>query len=124
MKLWDLDHKKSKKSSDSIEGLYVRGRKDKRDSNHSRSKSRGYICNKKGHVKRNCSNQINKSVGKDTSTNKSNIAEDDYKSSKVLSISSSGTQCEWVIDSDYSFHMCSKIEWFDELIKFIVEKYY
>jgi len=44
-------------------------------------------------------------------SNKATLVEDGYESSKVLMVSSSVNDCEWIMDSRYSFHM-TLITWY------------
>ncbi|GKB89902.1 retrovirus-related pol polyprotein from transposon TNT 1-94 [Tanacetum coccineum] len=88
---------RSKAKGDDGEGLYVRGRTDRRDSRqsmgNSRSKSRGgrlkcYICQSEDHLKRNCpNNSRKKSTGyakKDEQPSSSGLNYDDFEVMMVM----------------------------------------
>ncbi|GKA64340.1 retrovirus-related pol polyprotein from transposon TNT 1-94 [Tanacetum coccineum] len=96
---------RSKAKGGDGEGLYVRGRTDRRDSHQSRgklrSKSRGgrlkcYICQSEDHLKRNClKNNRKKSTGY--------VKKDDQPSSSGLTYDDSEVMV--VMDSGCSYHM-------------------
>ncbi|GKF80690.1 retrovirus-related pol polyprotein from transposon TNT 1-94 [Tanacetum coccineum] len=88
---------RSKAKGDDGEGLYVRGRTDRRDLRQSRGKSRSksrvgrlkcYICQSKDHLKRNClKNNRKKStsyVKKDEQPNSSGSTYDDSEVMMVM----------------------------------------
>nr|GEW16672.1 zinc finger, CCHC-type [Tanacetum cinerariifolium] len=108
-KLDTLYMTRSKAKRDDGEGLYVRGRTERRDSRQSRgesrSKSRGgrlkcYICQSEDHLKRNCSKNIcKKSTGyvkKDDQPSSSGLI---YDSSEVMMVMSVEALLDWIMDS-------------------------
>ncbi|GKD28736.1 retrovirus-related pol polyprotein from transposon TNT 1-94 [Tanacetum coccineum] len=119
---------RSKAKEDDGEGLYVRGRTDRRDSHQSRGKSRSksrggrlkcYICQSKDHLKRNClKNNRKKStsyVKKDDHPTSSNLTYDD---SEVIMVMSIEALLDWIMDSGCSYHMTPRyiLEWKRNLI--------
>nr|GEZ68698.1 retrovirus-related Pol polyprotein from transposon TNT 1-94 [Tanacetum cinerariifolium] len=112
----------SKAKGDDGEGLYVRGRTDRRDSLQSRgklrSKSRGgrlkcYICQSEDHLKRKClKNNRKKSTGyvkKDEQPSSSGLTYDD---SEVMMVMSAQAQAllDLIKDSGCSYHMTPKLD--------------
>ncbi|GJV97838.1 retrotransposon protein, putative, ty1-copia subclass [Tanacetum coccineum] len=108
---------RSKVKGDDGEGLYVRGRSNRRDSRQSRgkskSKSRGkrlkcYICQFEDHLKRNCpKNNRKKSTGyvkKDEQPSFSGLTYDD---SEVMSAQD---LLDWIMDSGCSYHMTPRLD--------------
>ncbi|GKC14496.1 zinc finger, CCHC-type containing protein [Tanacetum coccineum] len=108
---------RSKAKGDDGEGLYVRGRTDRRDSRqsrgNSRSKSRGgrhkcYICQFDDHLKRNCpKNYCKKStsyVKKDEQPSSSGLTYDD---SEVMT---AHDLLDWIMDSRCSYHMTPRLD--------------
>ncbi|GKB01366.1 retrovirus-related pol polyprotein from transposon TNT 1-94 [Tanacetum coccineum] len=91
---------RSKAKGDDGEGLYVRGRTDRRDSRQSRGKSRSksqggrlkcYICQSDDHLKRNCPKNNRK------------------KSTEAL--------LDWIMDSGCSYHMTPKLDIFFDFLE-------
>ncbi|GJY33791.1 retrotransposon protein, putative, ty1-copia subclass, partial [Tanacetum coccineum] len=91
---------RSKANGDDGEGLYVKGRTDRRDSPQSRgkarSKSRGgrlkcYICQSEDHLKRNCPKNNHK------------------KSIEAL--------LDWIMDSEGSYHMTPRLDLFFDFME-------
>ncbi|GJS57668.1 retrovirus-related pol polyprotein from transposon TNT 1-94 [Tanacetum coccineum] len=108
---------RSKAKGDDGEGLYVRGRTDRRDSRQSRGKSRSksrggrlkcYICQSEDHLKRNCpKNNRKKSTGyvkKDEQPSSSGSTYDDYKVMMVMSTQAQAL-LDLIMDSGCSYHM-------------------
>nr|GEU48166.1 retrovirus-related Pol polyprotein from transposon TNT 1-94 [Tanacetum cinerariifolium] len=104
---------RSKAKGDDGEGLYVRGRTDRRDSRQSRrksrSKSRGgrlkcYICQSEDHLKRNCpKNNRKQSTGyvkKDKQPRSSGSTYDNYE---VMMVMTAQALLDWIIDLVYSW---------------------
>ncbi|GJT91124.1 retrovirus-related pol polyprotein from transposon TNT 1-94 [Tanacetum coccineum] len=119
---------RSKAMGDDGEGLYVRGRTDRRDSHQSRGKSRSksrggrlkcYICQSEDHLKRNClKNNRKKStsyVKKDDQPSSGNLTYDD---SEVIMVMSIEALLDWIMDSGCSYHMTPRYipEWKRNLI--------
>ncbi|GKA62215.1 hypothetical protein Tco_0761734 [Tanacetum coccineum] len=106
---------RSKAKGDDGEGLYVRGRTDRKDSRQSkgksRSKSRGgrlkcYICQYEGHLKRNyLKNNRKKSTGYVKKDEKPSSSGSTYDDSKVMMVMSVQALLDWIIDSGCSYHM-------------------
>ena len=131
----ELDLKTSSKvSKSSAEGLNVRGRPDKRNSNDkgrdkSRSNSRPreiecWYCKKTGHMRRDCNKRkkdLSKKKGKkpagaeNVEANDTANVSEGYDSADVLSISSNDPRDEWVLDSGATFHMTSRKDWLFDL---------
>nr|GFA77124.1 retrovirus-related Pol polyprotein from transposon TNT 1-94 [Tanacetum cinerariifolium] len=104
---------RSKAKGDDGEGLYVRGRTDRRDSRQSRrksrSKSRGgrlkcYICQSEDHLKRNCPKNNRKQstcyVKKDEQPRSSGST---YDNSEVMMVMTAQALLDWIIDLVYSW---------------------
>ncbi|GJW87534.1 retrovirus-related pol polyprotein from transposon TNT 1-94 [Tanacetum coccineum] len=102
------------------EGLYLRGRTDRKDSRQSggksRSKSRGrrlkcYICQSEDHLKRNCpKNNRKKStsyIKKDDQPSSSGLIYDD---SEVMTVMSAEALLDLIIDSGCSYHMTPRLD--------------
>ncbi|GJR40446.1 retrotransposon protein, putative, ty1-copia subclass [Tanacetum coccineum] len=120
---------RSKAKGDDGEGLYVRGRTDRRDSRQSRGKSRSksrggrlkcYICQSKDHLKRNCpKNNRKKSTGyakKDEQPNSSGSTYDDYEVMMVMSAQAQAL-LDWIMDSGCSYHMTPMLDIFFDFLK-------
>ncbi|GJY94512.1 retrovirus-related pol polyprotein from transposon TNT 1-94 [Tanacetum coccineum] len=108
---------RSKAKGDNDEGLYVRGRTNRKDSHqsrgNSRSKSRGgrlkcYICQSEDHLKRNCpKNNCTKSTGyikKDDQPNSNGSIYDGFE------VMSAEALLDWIMDSGGSYHMTHKLD--------------
>ncbi|KAL8464383.1 hypothetical protein ACS0TY_034056 [Phlomoides rotata] len=112
------DFKAEKKTHDSAESLNVKfknggkksikGKGGQFDKGKGKSKEDGFVekrkcytCNKAGHLRRNCPE---KKGNKDTTD--AAVAEKDYDSAEVLTISEDKMGDEWVLDFGCSFHMC------------------
>nr|GEW37904.1 zinc finger, CCHC-type [Tanacetum cinerariifolium] len=106
---------RSKVKGDDGEGLYVKGRTDRRDSRQlrgkSRSKSRGgrlkcCICQSEDHLKKNCPKNNRKKltsyVNKDDQPSSSGSIYDD---SEVMMVMSVEALLDWIIDLGGSYHM-------------------
>nr|KYP61706.1 Retrovirus-related Pol polyprotein from transposon TNT 1-94 [Cajanus cajan] len=100
-----LNSKEIQRNGDSkgeqvAEGLFTRGRQEKKDfkqKKSSRSKSKGknkrcFICDKEGHFKKDCPNR---------------------ESAEVLAVTDQDTHKEWILDSGCSFHMTPNKDWFE-----------
>ncbi|GJV17397.1 retrovirus-related pol polyprotein from transposon TNT 1-94 [Tanacetum coccineum] len=111
---------RSKAKGDDGEGLYVRGRTDRRDSRQSRGKSRSksrgrrlkcYICQFDDHLKRNCpKNNRKKStcyVKKDEQPSSSGSTYDD---SEVMMVMSAHALLDWIMDSGCSYHKTPRLD--------------
>nr|GEV37974.1 hypothetical protein [Tanacetum cinerariifolium] len=106
-----------KAKGDDGEGLYVRGRTDRRDScqsrGKSRSKSRGgrlkyYIFQSQDHLKRNClENNRKKSKGYAKKDEQPSSSGSTYDDSEVTMVMSAKDQAllDWIMDSRCSYHM-------------------
>ncbi|GJR70551.1 retrovirus-related pol polyprotein from transposon TNT 1-94 [Tanacetum coccineum] len=120
---------RSKAKGDDGEGLYVRGRTDRRDSRQSRGKSRSksrggrlkcYICQSDDHLKRNCpKNNRKKSTGyvkKDEQPSSSGTTYDD---SEVMMVMSAQAQAllDWIMDSGCSYYMTLKLDILFDFLK-------
>nr|GEX22067.1 hypothetical protein [Tanacetum cinerariifolium] len=116
------NQERSKAKGDDGEGLYVRGKTDRRDSRQSmgksRSKSRGgrikcYICQSDDHLKRNCPKNNRKNstgyVKKDEQPSSSCSTNDD---SEVMMVMRAQAQAllDWIMDSGCSYHMTPKLD--------------
>ncbi|GKC82213.1 retrovirus-related pol polyprotein from transposon TNT 1-94, partial [Tanacetum coccineum] len=120
---------RSKVKEDDGEGVYVRGRTDRKDSRQprgkSRSKSRGgrlkcYICQSEDHLKRNCpKNNRKKStcyIKKDEQQSSSGSTYDD---SEVMMVMSAQAQAllDWIMDSGCSYHMTPRLDIFFDFLE-------
>ncbi|GJW93337.1 zinc finger, CCHC-type containing protein [Tanacetum coccineum] len=111
---------RSKAKGDYSEGLYVRGRTDRRDSHQSkgksRSKSRGgrlkcYICQSDDHLKRNCpKNNRKKSTGYVKKDEQQSFSGSTYDDSEVMMVMSTQALLDWIMDSGCSYHMIPMLD--------------
>ncbi|GJR94692.1 retrotransposon protein, putative, ty1-copia subclass [Tanacetum coccineum] len=100
------------------EGLYVRGRTDRRDSRQSRGKSRSksrggklkcYIFQSKDHLKRNCpKNNRKKSKGYVKKDEQPSSSSSTYDDSEVMVVMSARALLDWIMDSGCSYHMAPR----------------
>ncbi|GJY08010.1 retrovirus-related pol polyprotein from transposon TNT 1-94 [Tanacetum coccineum] len=117
----------SKEKGGDGEGLYVKGRTDRRNSRQSRGKSRSksrggrrkcYICQSKDHLKRNCPNKNHKKstgyVKKDDQPSSSGSTYDD---SEVMMVMSAEALLDWIIDSGCSYHMTPMLDIFFDFLE-------
>ncbi|GJX92586.1 retrotransposon protein, putative, ty1-copia subclass [Tanacetum coccineum] len=112
--------KRSKAKWDDSEGLYVRGRTDRRDSRQSRGKSRSksrsgrikcYICQSEDHLKRNCpKNNRKKSTGYVKKDDQPSSSGSNYDDSKVMTVMSAEALLDLIMDSGCSYHMTSRLD--------------
>ncbi|GKA13859.1 retrovirus-related pol polyprotein from transposon TNT 1-94, partial [Tanacetum coccineum] len=112
---------RSKAKGDDGEGLYVRGRTDRRDSRQSRGKSRSksrggrlkcYICQSEDHLKRNCpKNNRKKSTGYVKKDDQPSSSGSTYDDSEVMVVMSAQAQAllDLIMDSRCSYHMTPKV---------------
>ncbi|GJY58738.1 retrovirus-related pol polyprotein from transposon TNT 1-94 [Tanacetum coccineum] len=110
---------RSKAKRDDGEGLYVRGRIDRRDSRHSRGKSRSksrggrlkcYICQSKDHLKRNCpKNNRKKSTGYVKKDDQPSSSGSIYDDSEVMMVMSAEALLDLIMDSGCSYHMTPSV---------------
>ncbi|GKB30850.1 retrovirus-related pol polyprotein from transposon TNT 1-94 [Tanacetum coccineum] len=118
---------RSKAKEDDGEGLYVRGRTDRRDSRQSmrklRSKSRGgrlkcYICQSEDHLKRNSlKNNRKKStsyIKKDEQPSSSGLTYDDFE---VMMVMSTQALLDWIMNSGCSYHMTPRLDIFFDFLE-------
>ncbi|GJS49753.1 hypothetical protein Tco_0599874 [Tanacetum coccineum] len=116
---------RSKAKGDDGDGLYVRGRTDRRNSRQSRGKSRSksrggrlkcYIFQSEDLLKRNClKNNRKKSTGyvkKDDQPSSSGLIYDDYE---VMMVMSAEALLDWIMDSGCSYLMTPSV-----LIDFLI----
>ncbi|GJZ72237.1 hypothetical protein Tco_0636088 [Tanacetum coccineum] len=108
---------RSKAKGDDGEGLYVRGRTDRRDSRQSRGKSRSksrggrlkcYIFQSEDHLKRNCpKNNRKKSTGYVKKDDQPSSSGSTYDDSEVMMVMSTQAQAllDLIMDSGCSYHM-------------------
>ncbi|GKD25078.1 retrovirus-related pol polyprotein from transposon TNT 1-94, partial [Tanacetum coccineum] len=113
---------RSKAKGDDGEGLYVRGRTDRRDSRQSRGKSRSksrggrlkcYICQSEDHLKRNCpKNNRKKSTGYAKKDEQPSSSGSTYDDSEVMMVMSAQAQAllDWIMDSGCSYHMTPRLD--------------
>ncbi|GJZ13692.1 retrovirus-related pol polyprotein from transposon TNT 1-94 [Tanacetum coccineum] len=113
---------RSKAKGDDGEGLYVRGRTDRRDSRQSRGKSRSksrggrlkcYICQSEDHLKRNCpKNNRKKSTGYVKKDEQPSSSGSTYDDSKVMMVMSTQAQAllDLIMDSGCSYHMTPRLD--------------
>nr|GEW70355.1 zinc finger, CCHC-type [Tanacetum cinerariifolium] len=112
---------------DDGEGLYVRGRTDRRDSSQSRGKSRSkyrgerlkcYIFQSEDHLKRNClKNNRKKStsyVKKDKQPSSSGSIYDDFE---VMMVMTAQALQYWIMDSRCSYHMTPRLDILFDFLK-------
>ncbi|GJT30080.1 retrovirus-related pol polyprotein from transposon TNT 1-94 [Tanacetum coccineum] len=100
---------------DDGEGLYVRGRTNRRDSRQSNGKSRPksqsgrlkcYISQSKDHLKRNCpKNNRKKSTGYVKKDEQPSSSGSTYDDSEVMMVMSVQALLDWIMDSGCSYHM-------------------
>ena len=118
---------RSKAKGDDGEGLYVRGRTDRKDSHQSkgksRSKSRGgrlkcYICQSEDHLIRNCpKNNRKKSKGYVKKDDKPSSSGSTYEDSKVMMVMSADALLDWIMDSGGSYHMSPRLDLFFDFLE-------
>ncbi|GJS31121.1 retrovirus-related pol polyprotein from transposon TNT 1-94 [Tanacetum coccineum] len=113
---------RSKAKGDDGEGLYVRGRTDRRDSRQSRGKSRSksrggrlkcYICQSEDHLKRNCpKNNRKKSTGYVKKDDQPSSSGSTYDDSEVMMVMSAQAQAllDLIMDSGCSYHMTPRLD--------------
>nr|GEZ86423.1 retrovirus-related Pol polyprotein from transposon TNT 1-94 [Tanacetum cinerariifolium] len=113
---------RSKAKGDDDEGLYVRGRTDRRFSCQSRGKSRSnsrggrlkcYICQSHDHLKRNGpNNNRKKSTGYVKKDEQPSSSGSTYDDSKVMMVMSAQAQVllDWIMDSGCSYHMTPSLD--------------
>ncbi|GJS22293.1 retrovirus-related pol polyprotein from transposon TNT 1-94 [Tanacetum coccineum] len=113
---------RSKAKGDDGEGLYVRGRTDRRDSRQSRGKSRSksrggrlkcYICQSEDHLKRNCpKNNRKKSTGYAKKDEQPSSSGSTYDDSEVMMVMSTQAQAllDLIMDSGCSYHMTPRLD--------------
>nr|GEU66622.1 retrovirus-related Pol polyprotein from transposon TNT 1-94 [Tanacetum cinerariifolium] len=111
-----------KANGDDGEGLYVRGRTDRRDSRQSRGKSRSksrggrlkcYICQSDDHLKRNCpKNNCKKSTGYAQKYKQPSSSGSTYDDSEVMMAMSIHAQAllDYIMDSGCSYHMTPMLD--------------
>nr|GFC08786.1 zinc finger, CCHC-type [Tanacetum cinerariifolium] len=118
---------RSKAKGDDGEGLYVRGRTERRDSRQSRGKSRSksrggrlkcYICQSEDHLKRNCPKNNRKKlsgyVNKDDQPSSIGLIYDD---SEVMMVMSAEALLDWIMDSGGSYHMTPTLDLFFDFLE-------
>ncbi|GJY91424.1 retrotransposon protein, putative, ty1-copia subclass [Tanacetum coccineum] len=113
---------RSKAKGDDGEGLYVRGRTDRRDSRQSRGKSRSksqgvrlkcYICHSEDHLKRNCmKNNRKKSTSYVKKDDQPSSSGSTYDDSEVMMVMSTQAQAllDLIMDSGCSYHMTPRLD--------------
>ncbi|GJX35750.1 retrotransposon protein, putative, ty1-copia subclass [Tanacetum coccineum] len=117
---------RSKAKGDDGEGLYARGRTDRRDSHQSRGKSRSksrggrlkcYICQSEDHLKRKCpKNNRKKSTGyvkKDDQPSSNGLT---YNDSEVMSTQAQAL-LDLIMDSGCSYHMTPRLYIFFDFLE-------
>ncbi|GKA19882.1 retrovirus-related pol polyprotein from transposon TNT 1-94 [Tanacetum coccineum] len=118
---------KSKAKGDDGEGLYIRGRNDRRDSRQSRGKSRSksrggrlkcYICQSDDHLKRNCpKNNCKKSTSYVKKDEQPSSSSPTYDDSEVMMVMSAQALLDWIMDSGCSCHMTPKLDILFDFLK-------
>ncbi|GJU02589.1 zinc finger, CCHC-type containing protein [Tanacetum coccineum] len=118
---------RSKAKGDDGEGLYVRGRTDRRDSCQSRGKSRSksqggrlkcYICPSEDHLKRNCpKNNHIKSTGYVYKDDQPISSGSIYDGSEVMMVMSVETLLDWIMDLGGSYHMTPRLDLFFDYLE-------
>ncbi|GJR47274.1 retrovirus-related pol polyprotein from transposon TNT 1-94 [Tanacetum coccineum] len=118
---------RSKAKGDDGEGLYVRGRTDRRDSRQSRGKSRSksrggrlkcYICQSEDHLKRNCpKNNRKKSTGYTKKDEQPSSSGSTYDDSEVMVVMSAQALLDWIMDSGCSYHMTPRLDILFDFLK-------
>ncbi|GJW95323.1 retrovirus-related pol polyprotein from transposon TNT 1-94 [Tanacetum coccineum] len=118
---------RSKAKGDDGEGLYVRGRTDRRDSRQSRGKSRSksrggrlkcYICQSEDHLKRNCpKNNRKKSTGYVKKDEQPSSSGSTYDDSEVMMVMSVQALLDWIMDSEGSYHMTPRLDLFFDFME-------
>ncbi|GKE04635.1 hypothetical protein Tco_1396653, partial [Tanacetum coccineum] len=118
---------RSKAKEDDGEGLYVRGRTDRKDSRQSRGKSRSksqggrlkcYIFQSEYHLKRNCpKNNHKKSTGYVNKDDQPNSSGSIYDSSEVMMVMSVEALLDWIMDSGGSYHMTPMLDLFYDFLE-------
>ncbi|GJS47454.1 retrotransposon protein, putative, ty1-copia subclass [Tanacetum coccineum] len=120
---------RSKAKGDDGEGLYVRGRTDRRDSHQSRGKSRSksrggrlkcYICQSEDHLKRNCpKNNRKKSTGYVKKDDQPSSSGSTYDDSEVMMVMSTQAQAllDLIMDSGCSYHMTPRLDIFFDFLE-------
>ncbi|GJS03452.1 retrovirus-related pol polyprotein from transposon TNT 1-94, partial [Tanacetum coccineum] len=113
---------RSKAKGDDGEGLYVKGRTDRRDSRQSRGKSRSksrgerlkcYIFQSEDHLKRNCpKNNRKKSTGYVKKDEQPSSSGSTYDDSEVMIVMSAQAQAllDWIVDSGCSYYMTPRLD--------------
>nr|GEU50260.1 retrotransposon protein, putative, Ty1-copia subclass [Tanacetum cinerariifolium] len=118
---------RSKAKGDDGEGLYVRGRTDRKDSRQSRGKSRSksrggrlkcYIFQSEDHLKRNCPKNTRKKssgyVNKDDQPSSSGLI---YDGSEVMMVMSVEALLDWIMNSGGSYHMTPRLDLFSDFLE-------
>ena len=118
---------RSKAKGDDGEGLYVRGRTDRRNSHQSRGKSRSksrsgrlkcYICQSEEHLKRNCpKNNRKKSNGFVKKDDQPSSSGSIYDGSEVMMVMSAEALLDWIMDSGGSYHMTPRLDLFFDFLE-------
>nr|GEY83420.1 retrovirus-related Pol polyprotein from transposon TNT 1-94 [Tanacetum cinerariifolium] len=118
---------RSKAKEDDGEGLYVRGKTDRRDSRQSRGKSRSksrggrlkcYICQSEDHLKRNCpKNNRKKSSGYVNKDDQPSSSGSIYDGSEVIMVMSVEALLDWIMDSGGSYHMTPRLDLFFDFLE-------
>jgi hypothetical protein len=118
---------RSKVKGDDGEGLYVRGRTDRKNSHQSRGKSRSksqggrlncYICQSEEHLKRNCpKNNRKKSNGFVKKDDQPSSSGSIYDGSEVMMVMSTEALLDWIMDSGGSYHMTPRLDIFHDFLE-------
>ncbi|GKB51925.1 zinc finger, CCHC-type containing protein [Tanacetum coccineum] len=111
---------RSKEKGDDGEGLYLRGRTNRRDLHQSKGKSisksqsgrlKCYISQSEDHLKRNCpKNNRKKSTGYVKKDEQPSSSGSTYDDSKVMMVMSIQALLDWIMDLGCSYHMTPRLD--------------
>uniref|UniRef100_A0A803PDC4 Integrase catalytic domain-containing protein n=1 Tax=Cannabis sativa TaxID=3483 RepID=A0A803PDC4_CANSA len=120
----ELNQRSESKNSGSGDGLYTRGRSEKRESHKSskvKSRSKSKFDNQKnlrcwiykiGHLRQSCLEKHK--TGDSRSEGDSVVSSDSYDSTGALLVTSENSNSKWILDYGCSFNMTPNKSWFEE----------
>lgn len=80
---------------------------------------RCYKCNKLGHIRKFYPGVTHKKKedNKDSDQGDASVASDGYDSANIFVASNTSLSEEWVLDLGWSFHMCPKKLWMQDIVE-------